>query len=507
MSRDSNMANRVLATVGLMLATLMNTLDSTIANVALPHIQGSVSAAQDQITWVLTSYIVGTALMTPLSGWVALKIGRKPMFLISIVGFVAASVLCGIATSLPEIVLFRLLQGCAGASMMPLSQASMLDTWPPEDLPKIMAVWSAAVMVGPILGPTLGGYLTEHYSWRWVFYINLPVGVLAFALVYLFMERDPGGRERPFDMLGFCALVLFTGALQLMLDRGPSQDWFQSREIWAEAVVAVCAFYVFVMQSLTAKHPFFPRELVQDRNFTTAVVFAVFLSAVLFSTSAMIPSFMQNLLGYSAFQSGMASMPRGVGSLVAFALVPSLTRRFGARRLMFVGLTMSVAVLWRMGHFDLGMTDLPIKVTGFFQGIAFGLMFSPLSVVMYTTLAQRWRTDGAVFSNVMRSLGGSIGIAALQALLIRQSATAHEGLAARIIPSDPVIRWTLPDAFSGAPGALERLNAEVTRQGTMIGYDAIFGWMAIASACLLPLLLLMRPPAPGSRERIEVHAD
>ncbi|HEY5289906.1 MAG TPA: DHA2 family efflux MFS transporter permease subunit, partial [Caulobacteraceae bacterium] len=256
--------NRRPITAALMLATLMITLDSTIANVALPHIQGSVSAAQDQITWVLTSYIIAAAIMTPLSGWLALKIGRKRLFLISIAGFTLASMLCGIATSLPEIVIFRLIQGIAGASTMPLSQSVMLDIFPQRQIPTVMAIWSAAVILGPILGPVLGGWLTEAYTWRWVFYINVPIGIVAYLGLQLFMEDDPGGRQRPFDFLGFGALITFIGAFQLLLDRGPGQDWFDSKEIWFEAAAALIGLWVFLIQTFTAREPFFHRDLVKD---------------------------------------------------------------------------------------------------------------------------------------------------------------------------------------------------------------------------------------------------
>ena len=297
MSATDNVAVRVIATGGLMLATLMVTIDMTIANVALPHMQGSLSGSQEQMTWVLTSYIVATAIMTPLSGWLSMKIGRKRLFLISVVSFVAMSVLCGVATSLPEMVLFRLLQGFAGASMMPISQATLLDLWPRRLTAQVMAVWSAVVMAAPILGPTLGGFLTEHFSWRWVFYVNVPLGVVGFAGVWFFLPKDEGGSQRPFDVLGFAALVMFAVGLQLLVDRGHGQDWFESREIWTYAIVAVCGLYVFVMQTLTSEHPFFPRELFRDRNFSSCLVFGVLLSGVLFGSIAMLPVFMQNLMG------------------------------------------------------------------------------------------------------------------------------------------------------------------------------------------------------------------
>ncbi|CAN7600002.1 DHA2 family efflux MFS transporter permease subunit [Phenylobacterium sp. LjRoot225] len=507
MSSAEGLATRVIATGGLMLATLMVTIDMTIANVALPHMQGSLSASQDQMTWVLTSYILATAIMTPLSGWLSMKIGRKRLFLISVVSFVAMSLLCGIATSLPEMVLFRLLQGLAGASMMPISQATLLDLWPQRYTAQVMAVWSAVVMAAPILGPTLGGYLTEEFSWRWCFYVNVPLGAVGFIGVYFFLPRDAGGRERPFDMLGFAALVLFSASLQLMVDRGPSRDWFESAEIWTYAVVALCGLHVFVMQTLTADHPFFHRDLFLDRNFTSCLVFGVLLSAVLFGSIAMLPVFMQHLMGYSALQSGMVSVPRGVGSVLAFTVVPWLGARAGLRRTMLIGALMNIAALWHMGHFDLAMTATPIKVTGFLQGFGQGLMFNPMSVISFATLPAVHRTEAAVLGGMLRNLGGSLGIALAGAFQIRRSALAHEGLAAQIIPSDPMIRWALPEIVRNAGEGLLALNAEVTRQASMIGYDAAFGWMFIASIAMLPLLLLMQPARRRPGTVIEVNAD
>jgi DHA2 family multidrug resistance protein len=504
MASAKDIENRKPITAALMLATLMNTLDSTIANVALPHIQGSVSAAQDQITWVLTSYIIATGLMTPLSGWLAQKIGRKRMFLYSIVGFTLASMLCGIATSLPEIVIFRLLQGVAGASMMPLSQSVMLDLYPQRQIPQVMAIWSSAVILGPIIGPALGGYLTENFSWRWVFYINVPIGILAFIGLNFFMDRDEGGRERPFDFLGFGALVTFIAGLQLMLDRGPSQDWFSSKEIWVEATMAAVGLWVFMIQTVTTEHPFFHRDLAKDRNFVTTTIFGFLTGGLLFSSSALLPSMMQNLMGYSALQSGYASMPRGLGSLLAFLSVPFLLQRFGARPVLFSGLCISIVALWQMSRFDLSMTAGPIMISGLVQGLGTGLLFAPLTTLAYATLSPVHRTEGTVLSTMARSLGSSVGISTMQAGLINQTAMAHSVLAEHIQPSDPVFMSVNPAFMNPSdPLGVEVLNGEVTRQAGMIAYDAMFGAMIFLVVGMIPLLLLLRPPARAAAAPLE----
>ncbi len=508
MASAQDIKNRIPITGALMLATLMNTLDSTIANVALPHIQGSVSAAQDQITWVLTSYIIATAIMTPLSGWLSQKFGRKRMFMFSIVGFTLASVLCGIATSLPEIVIYRLLQGIAGASLMPLSQATMLDIWPQHMIPRVMSLWSAAVILGPILGPTLGGWLTETLDWRWVFFINVPIGILAFLGISTFMDVDDGGRQRPFDFLGFTALVLFIGGFQLMLDRGPGKDWLQSPEIVIEAAIAAAGLCVFMAQTLTAEHPFFHRDLAKDTNYVGSAIFGLFIGVLLFSTSALLPLFMQNLLGYSALHSGWASMPRGVGSLIAFLAVPWMVVRLGARQVLTLGVGISALALWQMSQFNLDMTATPIMVAGFVQGIGTGLMFAPLNTLGYATLDPSHRTEGTIVATMARTLGSSAGISIVQAILINNSTLAHERLTERIAVGDPSIAGALPSMLDPATtSGLAILNGEVTRQGAMIGYANVFSWMAVASLLLLPLLLLMRPAQAPRPTGVEAHAD
>ncbi|HEV2366229.1 MAG TPA: DHA2 family efflux MFS transporter permease subunit [Caulobacteraceae bacterium] len=496
MASAADIENRWAITGALMLATVMNTLDSTIANTALPHMQGSLGAAQDQIVWVLTSYIIATAIMTPLSGWLSLKIGRKPMFLVSISAFTLASMACGAAQNLPEMVLFRLIQGIAGATLMPLSQTVMLDIFPYAQIPRVMSIWSSAVIMGPIIGPVLGGWITENFTWRYCFYINLPIGILAFLGVLVFMERDRGGRQRPFDFLGFGALVAFVGAFQLMMDRGPSQDWFGSTEIWTYLVIACLGLWIFIIQTLSARQPFFHRDLARDRNFVSTTFFSLFVGALLFSTSAVLPQFMQNILGYTAYQSGLASMPRGVGSLISFMGVPYLITLIGPRRTIIGGIVLCVAALWQMAHFDLSMTSRPIVVSGFVQGMGIGLLFAPLNVLAYATLDPVHRTEGTIVATMARSLGSSLGISAVQASVIRDITIAHARLAEHIVPGNPVVDQALQGPIApGAPGGIALLDAYVSRQAAMIGYDTVFAWMTLAILLLAPMLVLMRPPA------------
>ncbi|MBA3812347.1 MAG: DHA2 family efflux MFS transporter permease subunit [Caulobacteraceae bacterium] len=495
MASASDIANRVPITVALMLATVMNSLDTTIANVALPRIQGNVSASPDQITWVLTSYLIATAIMTPLSGWLSVRIGRKRLFMISIAGFTAASMLCGIATSLGEIVAFRLLQGLFGASLIPLSQAVVLDLYPPRQVGQVMALWGAAAILGPIFGPALGGWLTDNLSWRWVFYINLPIGILALAGVTLFMSSEGGGKGRPFDFLGFGALTVFIGAFQLMVDRGPSLDWFSSPEVWTEAIAALIGMWVFGVQTLSAHHPFFHRDLALDRNFVTCTVFAFFIGILLFSTMALLPPMMQQLMGYSALESGLASMPRGLGSFVAMFVVGRLIGRVDTRLILMVGLSLSTLALWQMTRFDLGMTSRPIVVSGVIQGLGIGLIFVPLSTLAFATLAPVHRPEATGVFTLVRSLGASVGISIMQALWTMNTQVVHASLAAHVVRSDPVVRAAMPPRFDlFNPGGLEALNGEVTRQAAMVAYVDDFRLMMIITLAVMPLLLFMRTP-------------
>jgi DHA2 family multidrug resistance protein len=506
MATAQEVANRGPITISIMLATVMNSIDTTIANVALPHIQGSVSASVDQITWVLTSYIISAAIMTPMSGWLADRIGRKLLFLISIAGFTVASMLCGIANSLVEIVGYRFLQGLFGASLIPLSQAILLDINPPEKHGQAMAVWGMGALLGPILGPALGGWLTDNLDWRWVFFINLPIGILAFLGVLFFIKHENKTKAKPFDFVGFGTIVVFIGSVQLLLDRGPSQDWFDSAEIQTYAIISAIALWVFITHTMTAKHPFFDRALIRDGNFMTACIFGFFIGILLFSTMALIPPMMQSLMGYPVLTAGIISMPRGVGSFAAMFVVGRLIGKVDTRLILFTGLSLSAIALWMMMGFDLTMNSGPFIWSGILQGFGIGLIFVPLSTLAFATVPPHLRAEGSSVYTLIRNLGAAVGISIMQGLMVTNTQAMHESLASKMNPSDPQVMADIGQRMNSS-GGLQALNAEITRQATMVAYIDDFKLMLIVTLLCMPMLLLMRQPkrkAPQGVPHIEI---
>jgi DHA2 family multidrug resistance protein len=486
--------NRPLIVSSVMLATVMTSLDTTIANVALPHVMGSVSASADEITWVLTSYIVAAAIMTPLSGWLAGRFGRKQVFLVSIAGFTLASALCGAAQSLPQIVGFRLLQGLFGASLIPLSQAVLLDIYTPEEQGPAMAIWGMGAVLGPIIGPALGGWLTEDFSWRWVFYINLPFGLLAFAGVMYFIHDKRHEFKVPFDFMGFGFLSLAIGAFQLFLDRGQDKAWFESTEIWIEATVAGLSFFLFIIHTATAARPFLPRELIKDRNFATATLFGFFVGVLLYATLALLPPMLETLMGYPVITTGLVTAPRGFGSLISMFIVGQMVNRVDVRLIIGVGLVLSIAALVGMSGFSLGMDSWPVVWTGILQGLGIGLIFVPLSTLAFATLNPVYRAEGAGVFTLVRNLGSSAGISIMQALFSTNTSVVHSRLMERLTPDNPAARL-LPAPFSLTnPSGIAALNAEATRQSAMVAYIDDFHLMLYVAILLAPLLFLMKRP-------------
>jgi MFS transporter, DHA2 family, multidrug resistance protein len=499
--RPAAAINRPAITISIMLATIMQAIDTTIANVALPHIQGSLSAAQDQITWVLTSYIVVAAIMTPLTGWLAGAFGIKRVFLVSVAGFTAASVLCGMAESLAQIVLFRLLQGICGAALMPLSQAVLLRINPAERHGQAMAVWGTGVMIGPIVGPALGGWLTDNYNWRWVFYINLPIGIIAFCGILMFIhEARHVSRER-FDFFGFGALGIAIGSLQLLLDRGEIKDWFHSTEIWVEAVAAGLAFYLFAVHTITAQErPFLDRDLLRNRNFAAGLVMMFFVGVIMFATLALLPTMLQQSMHYPVATAGLVTAPRGVGTMIGMFLVGRIINTVDVRLIILGGLALTAYSLFQMSGFSLAMDMGPVVVSGLIQGFGLGFVFVPLSTISFATLPRAMLTQATAVFSLVRNIGSSIGIATLEVLFVENTQTVHAQLVENLRPDNPVARapdLAAPYSLSAPPG-IAALNAEVTRQAQMVAYIDDFKLMMIIAVLSAPLVLLLRKPR-GSR--------
>ncbi len=490
--------HRGMITVSIMLATIMQALDTTIANVALPHMQGSLQSSQDQISWVLTSYIVAAAIATPLTGWLCGQWGRRRVFLIAVTGFTIASALCGMAGSLWQIVAARLLQGVFGAALVPLSQAVLLDINPKEKVGQAMAIWGAGIMVGPILGPLLGGWLTENANWRWVFFINLPVGLMAFYGIARYLPENRPAGER-LDVFGFATLSLAIGLLQMFLDRGEQLDWFESAEIRIEAAGCLVAFAFFVAHTWTTDGvSFFNRALLKDRNFVTGTLFAFVVGMILYATMALLPALLQGLLGYPVVYTGEVMAPRGIGTMLAMLIVGRLVQRVDLRAIMAFGFALTAISLFQMTRMTLDMDGSLIIVSGFLQGLGIGFTFVPLSAAAFATLAPRLRNEGTPIYSLLRNIGSSVGISIVQVLLTEGTARAHAELASDINLANPVLQ-TLPQLLNPAtPGGLAVLNAEVTRQAAMTAYVSDFRVMMLITVLTMPLLLLIRRPGRAS---------
>ncbi len=486
-------------TMVVMLGTFMTILDSTIANVALPYMQASLGAAADTISWVLTSYIVATAIATPLTGWLAEKIGRRQLFLLSVAGFVVASMLCGIAQSLDQMVVFRMLQGAFGAFLAPIGQSFVLDAWPKAKHGQAMALWGVGIMVGPILGPVVGGYLTENFDWRWVFFINLPFGVLALVFAAATL---PNIRQavRRFDLTGFAMLAIGVAALQLCLDRGQQLDWFASWEVRIEAGVAAAALWMFGVHVLTRTGTLLDRRILMDRNMMTGFGFITLIGLLMVGTTALLPTMLERLYGYPVMTTGMTMAPRGAGMMASMFLVGRLIGKVDARMLMGVGLTITAASLWMMSLFSPVMGEQPFIVSGIVQGVGLGLIFVPLNTLAFATLPADLRTDAASFFMLLRNLGGSVGVSAAVGILARQTQVSHADIGGALTP------YTIPWADGsvaralGATGdtVMAMLDGAVNQQAAMIAYIDVYRMMFWVTVAVMPLLILLRPPKPGA---------
>ena len=485
--------HRGLITVSIMLATIMQVLDTTIANVALPNMVGDLGASQDTINWVLTSYIVAAAIMTPVTGWLSDRIGRRELFLTSVIGFTISSMLCGIAWSLETMVLFRVFQGLFGAAIVPLSQTFLLDINPKERHGQAMAMWGAGIMVGPIVGPTLGGWLTETLNWRYVFFVNLPVGIIAVLGCTAYLPKV-AKRLRGFDFFGFAMLSLGVGALQLMLDRGAEVDWFSAVEIWIELGLSITGFWVFIVHLATKDDAFIDPAIFKDRNFVTGLVFIFVIGVILLASLALLPPMLSRLFNHSTITTGLVMAPRGVGTMISMILVGRLVRVVDARILVVTGLSLTAWSLYDMTGFSPQMDDWLIIQSGIIQGLGLGLVFVPLSTIAFATLEPRFRTDAASLFSLVRNLGSSIGISVVTVVLTRNTQSNHSELSAAINPFNPNLQGISPGAAAGNPTLLSQMDQLVNQQAAMISYVDDFKLMMIVTLCAIPLALLLRKP-------------
>ena len=432
--------------------------------------------------------------MTPMTGWLSGRIGRKQVFLVSIIGFTIASMLCGMAGSLFQIVLFRLLQGLFGAALIPLSQAVLLDIYPREQHGQAMAIWGMGALLGPIMGPALGGWLTDNLDWRWVFYINLPIGVLAYLGVWTFISDNKHDIAKPFDFFGFGMLTVFIGAFQLLLDRGPTQDWFSSKEIWTEAIVAGTALYLFTVHAMTAKNPFFDRALIRDRSFVVATVVGFFLGILLYSSMALLPSMLEVLMGYPVVTTGLVMMPRGLGAFIGMFTVGRLVGKIDSRVLVASGADARAHRPGMMSRFSLDMDATPLIVSAVVQGLGTSMIFVPLTTLAFASLNPIYRAEGSSVFTLVRNLGSSAGISIVAALQTKNTEVVHSGLVRHFAPGDQTLSL-LPQALNPMTAAgAAALNGEITRQAAMVAYVDDFWLMVIITVCAAPLLLLLKAP-------------
>ena len=481
--------------VCVMIATLMQALDTTIANVALPYMQGSLAATSDQISWVLTSYIVAAAIMTSPVGWLSLRYGRRTIFLASVAGFTLASILCGIAETIEQMVIFRLLQGVFGAALIPLSQAILLDSFPKAEQARAVAMWGLAVTIGPILGPTLGGYFTEYFNWRLVFFINVPLGGLSFTGLWLLL-RDPDESPPPpvFDWRGFFFLSCAIGSFQLMLDRGELLGWFESGEITIEAGIAAVLTYLFVVHIFTWSKPFIDRTLFADRNFTVGCLLMFIVYGTMMSILSLMTPFLQTLSGYPVLSAGILMAPLGAGTMVAMLTVSRLLKRFTPRSIILAGLIFLLYAVWMMRGFTPDVSVSSMVTASALEGVGVGLIVVPLTALAYATLPPTQRTAAASVITLLRNIGGAIGISAMNFLVSRNEQIIHEHLVKHITPVNPLLRfgamithWN-PLTRSG----LEALNDEIDRQSAIISFNNDFHLLMVLVMMIFPMLLVLR---------------
>jgi MFS transporter, DHA2 family, multidrug resistance protein len=506
-TQDQPSVNPWIVAIAVMFATFMEVLDTTVVNVSLPHIAGNLSATIDESTWVLTSYLVANAIILPLTGWLATYFGRKRLLMASVSGFTISSLLCGVAPNLPVLVACRLLQGATGGAMQPLSQAVLLEAFPPRDRGKAMGFWGLGIVVAPILGPVLGGWLTDTYSWRWVFYINLPVGIASLVMTQLYVFDPPYLRRETqrIDYWGIGLLALWVGTLQIALDLGQEYDWFESRFILGLVVTSMIGVIAFIAREWLAKEPVVDLHIFKERTYATGVFLMTTLGFVLYGSLVLLPIMLQTLLGYPSLAAGIAMAPRGMGSLIGMPLVGNLVGRFDPRKLVGFGLIGGATTLFWLGQLNLNAGYWDIFWPQFCQGFALSALFVPLTTISMDPIPRERMGNATSLFNLMRNLGGSIGIAVTGTLLARKTQVYTSTLGTHVDQYSWSARGLLDatrqafiaagaDPVTATERAYRAVFGMVTRQATMVSFVDLFRLLGAIFLFLLPLVLLMRRP-------------
>jgi DHA2 family multidrug resistance protein len=489
-----------------MLGTFMEVLDTTVVNVSLPHIAGSLSATIDEATWAITSYLVANAIILPITGWLANYFGRKRLLMMSVTGFTIASFFCGLAPTLPILILCRVIQGAAGGALQPLSQAVLLESFPPEQRGKAMGFWGQGIVVAPIIGPVLGGWLTDTYSWRWVFYINIPFGIASIIMTTLFIFDPPYIRRtsQRIDYWGMGMLAVGIGALQVMLDKGQEQDWFSSGWIVGLLIAAGVFLTAFIVRELLTAHPVVSLRVFKDRTYSTGVFLMTLLGFVLYGSLVLLPIWLQTLLGYPAVQAGIAMAPRGVGSFIGMTLIGRVMHKFDPRKFLAFGLLVGASTLFQLSRLNINAGYWDFFWPQFVQGISLAMLFVPLTTISMSNIPREGMGNATSLFNLLRNLGGGIGIAGVSTLVTRNSQKHVNMLGANVTAYNPQTTALMSRLTGGAPHGPGSVGARhgyaamfgmLERQATMLSYIDVFQLLALIFVLMTPLVLIMKKPS------------
>ena len=499
--------HRGLLMMAVVLVSLVQFFDATIANVALPFMKASLGASTETVSWVLTSFIMATAIATPLCGWLSDYFGSRNLFMYATLMFLISSAACGAAPSLNAMIAFRIVQGISAAFIGPMTMTIMFDISPPSKQPTSMAIFGMMVMVAPITGPAFGGFITEYMNWRWIYYVNLPLGIPALVLIWWLLPSRPI-ETRKLDLFGFTVLGLGLAAMQLMFDRGQSKDWFSSKEIVAEAIIMVSALWIFLVHSRGHPNPLFKRALYTNANFVASLAFMMVMGASVVGLSSVLPMMFQSIYHYPVMDTGLLMAPRGIGVMCTSLLSGWLARKFDARWVILIGYLIAAWGMWTMTAWSLDMGRAPILLASFIQGLGFGMIVTPMQLMAFSTLDQSLRPDGSSLMSLFRSFGGSIGISVVVTMLSRNQQISHADLAAHVTPgSVPGFDWTgTLDRMGGmGAGVMAAVNGEVSRQAMMIAFLDNFYMLTFVLLAFAPLpLLLKKPKKAGAAEKLPV---